>query len=421
MSCPPQHSIPPSSDLQSPAPQRKVLLLLGYYHVLIHLGIARYAREAGWAICDEYVRVGSAPLWWNGDGILSIITSPKDLQALQCYKPLPLVDLSKGWISDSMPPKARASGVGKPRVYYDNELISRMAAEHFLNRGFKHIAYLNTGNYWLDQERIPHMRHAVEQAGAVFHEIAFYRHNDERNRNSPPTHQDSHQWLVDTIAELPKPIGIMLTSDDHAPRLMQACHDAGVAIPEEVAILGCDNDPMVCDYTPIPLSSVDNDWDRIGYEAAQLLDRIMDGEAGPTEPILIPPKGVITRMSTDILAVQDPKIARALRFIWENFAQPIGTAEVANAAGINRRRLERGFSTYLHRTVYHEILRVRVKHAKKLLAETKKSTDDIADLSGFSSASAFSTAFTRVTGTRPGKFRKHEESRDTDSDGNRDF
>ena len=146
---------------------------------------------------------------------------------------------------------------------------------------------------------------------------------------------------METIARLPKPLGVVIPSDDVGPRLLQACDEAGVAVPEQVAILGCDNDPLVCDYAPIRLSSVDNDWDRIGYEGARLLDRIMDGEAAPSEPILIPPKTVVTRQSTDILAIPDPQIARALRFIWQHFAEPIGPPEVAANAGINRRKLER--------------------------------------------------------------------------------
>lgn len=386
--------------------QRNVLLLLGYYNIPMHLGIARYAHEAGWSLCDEYVRVGTPPLWWRGDGILSIITSHKDLQALDYYGQLPLVDLSKGWLADTMPVEDRVSGMGKPRVIYDNQRIGRMGAEHFLNRGFKHVAYLNTGNYWLDQERIPSFRETAELGEAEFHEIEFYRHVSTGSQPQKTAEIQDRQWLIQAITALPKPIGIMVTADDHAPRLMQACDDAGIAIPEEVAILGCDNDPMVCDYAPVPLSSVDNDWDRIGYEAAKLLDQLMNGATPPDEPIQIQPKGVITRQSTDILAVPDAKIARALRFIWQNFSQSIGTMEVADAAGLNRRKLERGFRKHLHRSVNEEIMRSRINFAKKLLLETEYNTDAIAGRTGFSSAASFSAAFTRITGTRPGRFRK---------------
>ena len=387
-------------------PRRNVLLLLGFYNVPVHLGIARFAHEAGWSLCDDFIRVGRPPLWWRGDGILSLITSTKDLRALENYPALPLVDLSKGWIGGTMPPGDRASGIGKPRVLYDNKRIGLMAAEHFLHRGFKHIAYLNTGNYWLDRERIPAFRRAVNLAGCQFMEIEYHRLFPANSRHQSEDYIAAHRWLVKTIAGLPKPIGIMVSSDNLAPRLMQACEDAGVAVPEELAILGCDNDPMVCDYAPITLSSVDNDWDRIGYEAARLLDHLMDGGAAPAHPILIPPKGVVTRMSTNLLAVPDPGTARALRFIWENFHTNIGTAEVAGAVKLHRRKLERDFRIHLGRSVNEEITRVRMECARKLLLDGTSKAIEVAEKTGYADIVTFSNAFLRATGVRPSVFRK---------------
>jgi LacI family transcriptional regulator len=386
--------------------RRSVLLLLGFYNMPLHLGIARYAREASWALNDTYVRIGHPPVWWRGDGILTLITNPKDVRALENFPDLPLVDLSKGWISKTMPAPDRKSGIGKPRVHYDNAKIGRMAAEHFLQRGFKHIAYLNGGNYWLEMERIPEFRKTVESAGARFHEIEYYKHFTPGGKQPLQDHLEAHQWLTRTIAELPKPLGIAVTADDVAPRLLQACDDAGVAVPEEVGVLGCDNDPMVCDYTPVPLSSVDNDWERIGYEAARLLDQIMNGGTAPKKPVLIPPKGVVTRLSTNILAVPDPQIARALRFIWEHFPESIGTPDISTAAGLNRRTLERGFRLHLGRSVGDELMRVRIERAKSLLIHSTHKAHQIAELSGFSGIVPFSKAFLRVTGVRPSDYRK---------------
>ena len=388
--------------------RRSVLLLLGFYNVSLHRGIARYAREAAWALNDHYVRVGFPPVWWRGDGILTLITNPKDLRALENFPGIPLVDLSKGWIADSMPEADRPSGLGQPRVFYDNEKIARLSADHFLQRGFEHIAYLNCGNYWHEIERIPILRQVIGKAHCTFHEIEYYKHLSEPHSQSRQDHIAAHEWLTRAIAALPKPLGIVTASDDNAVRLLQACNDAGVAVPEEVGVLGCDNDPMVCDYTPIPLSSVDVDWDRIGYEAARLLDQIMDGGAAPAAPVLIPPKEVVTRLSTNILAVSDPQVARALRFIWENFPKPIGTPEVAAAAGLNRRKLERDFRDHLGRSVGEEIIRVRIERAKKLLLQTDLKAHQIAEETGFSGLVAFSNAFVRITGTRPSHFRRRK-------------
>lgn len=382
------------------------MLLLGFYDVDLHVGIARYAREAGWAINNQYGRSGYPAGWWRGDGIIALITTPKDVRALECFPALPLVDVSKGWICESMPVADRSSGLGKPRVYYDNVKIARLAAGHFLQRGFKHVAYVNIGNYWHEVERIPTIRQMVGEAGGLFHEIAFHRHRSGPADSPAAGFAAAHAWLAEAIAKLPKPLGIVASSDDDAVSVLQACDDAGIAVPEEVAVLGCDNDALLCDHAPVPLSSVDIDWERIGYEASGLLERLMDGEAAPAAPILIPPKGVVTRQSTDILAIPDARIARALRCIWQNFTQQIGTPEVAAAAGLNRRKLERDFRFHLHRSVSDEIQRVRVECAKKLLLETDRKISDIGWDSGFFDAAHFSNAFVRATGTRPGAFRR---------------
>jgi LacI family transcriptional regulator len=197
--------------------------------------------------------------------------------------------------------------------------------------------------------------------------------------------------------------------------VLQACDDAGVTVPDEVGVLGCDNDPTVCHYTPVPLSSIDIDWDRIGYDAAQLLDRMMDGEVAPSEPVLIPPQGVVARMSTNILAVPDARIARALRFIWEHFPEPISSVDVAQEAGLNRRTLERGFGKYLNRSVCHEITRVRIERAKLLLGKPELKAHEIAEQCGFSSIVTFSEAFLRVTGMRPSDYRKNHGTAKADA------
>lgn len=387
--------------------RRNVLLLLGFYNVSLHKGIIRYAGEAGWALDDGYVRVGQPPVWWRGDGILGLITAPKDVRALEHYPAdLPMVDLSKGWISDSMPKTEREKGIGRPRVFYDNAKIGKMAAGHFLQRGFKHIAYLNIGNFWHEKERIPACRARVREGGARFHEIQFHRHFHFDSKAPLDERNQAQQWLTRTITELPKPLGIILSSDDCAGCVLQACDDAGLSVPDEVAVLGCDNDPMVCPYTPIPLSSIDVNWSAIGYEAAKLLDRLMDGGKAPQEPILIPPTGVVTRMSTNILAVPDLRIARALRFIWEHFPEAIDSETVAREAGLNRRTLERGFREHLSRSVLHEITRVRIERAKVLLAETSIKAHQVAEQCGFSGIVAFSKVFLRLTGMRPSDFRK---------------
>lgn len=390
--------------------RRHVLLLLGFYNVSLHSGIIRYAKEAGWALDDTYQRSGETPAWWSGDGILSLITSPKDVRAWEQFPSrLPIVDLSKGWISESMPEEDRISGRKRHRVYYDNAKIGTMAVDHFLQRGFRHIAYLNVGNYWHETERIEVIRQDVESAGASFHEIDFYHHFLRNAPNALVARQRAQEWLTDVIAQLPKPLGIILSSDDWANCVLQACEAADAAVPEQVSVLGCDNDPTVCHCTPVPLSSIDVNWDAIGYEAAAMLDRLMEGEKIPFDPVLIPPAGVMTRMSTNILAITDARIARALSYIWDHYTQPIGSEEVAREAGLNRRTLERGFRKHLNRSVWQEITRVRIEKAKSMLWESTAKAHEIAEQCGFSGIVAFSKVFLRITGIRPSDYRKSKK------------
>lgn len=389
--------------------RRNVLLLLGSHNHALRLGIARYAREADWVLDDTFVTVGLVPVWWRGEGILALITNPKDAEAQSHFSSLPLVDFSKGWIADSMPKKFRAAGLNRPRVLYDNVKIGRLAAAHFLERGFKHIALLNGGNYWMEQERIPAFRQAIESAGARFHELRYYKCLPHTSPRPLRDQLAAHRWLVNALRELPKPVGISVASDNVALRVMRACDEAGVSVPEEVAVLGCHNDPLICDYAPVPLSSIDDDHERIGYEGAKLLDRLMDGRKSPREPVLIPPKGVATRMSTNILAVPDLKVARGLRFIWEHFCEDIGAPEVAAAAGLSRSGVDRAFVKYLGRSPAQEILALRIRCAKKLLLETQLKAHEVATQSGFKNIVHFSQAFHRVTGTRPSRFRKRQQ------------
>ena len=161
----------------------------------------------------------------------------------------------------------------------------------------------------------------------------------------------------------------------------------------------------------MPLSSVDDDLERIGYEGAKLLDRLMDGQTAPREPILFPPKGVVTRASTNILAVPDKQVARGLRFIWEHFRGNIGAPEVMAAAGLSRSALDRLFLEHIGRTPAQEIQHLRIEEAKRLLLETNLKAHEVAAQCGFSGIVHFSQAFHRLTGSRPSVFRRKSRPR----------
>ncbi len=387
--------------------RRRVLLLLGVYYPGIHRGIARYAREANWTIDNTYAHnSGLVPTWWHGDGMITLITHPQDHAAFRSFPPMPMVDLSKGWISHDMPARLRSAGRGRARVLYDNVAIGRLAAEHFIERGFRHVAFFNFGQSWMETERIPSYRRTVEEAGAQYHEIPYYRHFVINKHGGTADEKPAFQELVNILRQLPKPLAVHACTDDFGVRVLLACSEAGLSVPEEVAVLGSHNELLVCDCAPVPLSSVDTDMERQGYEAARLLDRLMDGKSPPKEPVLISPKGVVTRQSTEILAVSHLPTARALRFIWEHYHQPIGSSDIAAAAGISRRGLDHAFRLHLQRSVTEEVTRRRVEHARKLLETTDLKAYEIADKCGFSGLVYFSRVFKQIVGISPRVYRQ---------------
>jgi LacI family transcriptional regulator len=388
--------------------RRRVLMLMGINYPGLNDGIARYAREVGWILNNTYAKAGLPPVWWRGDGIIALIANPKDCAALRRFPRLPTVDVSRGWISNAMPPRLRRQGAGVPRVLYDNAAIGRLAAEHLLERGFKDVAFFNYGNYWMETERIPSFRAALAQAGARWHEIPYYRHASAGSRRAARDERAAIRWLVRVLERLPKPLAIFTASDEFSLLVLSACDGAGLAVPEEIAVLGCDNEEFVCAYAPIPLSSIDVNLDGLGYEAARLLDRLIDGKSPPAQPIIVPVKGLVVRQSTNILAVPHPKVARALRFIWEHFQEPIQARDVVRIAGLSRRALEEAFRKHLGRTLAGEILQCRVAHARKLLLETDLKAHQIANQSGFSGIVHFSEAFKRLAGQRPSHFRRRQ-------------
>lgn len=387
---------------------RRVLLLLGNYYLENHRGIARYAREARWILDTTYMRTGLVDASAGKvDGIVGLITRPRDLEALKQFKNVPLVDLSAAWGTEALPDQ---SGGHVPRVLYDSAAIGRRAAQHFIVRGFNHIALFNAGNYFNERERRTTFEMEIRQAGRIAHEIEYHHWVAEAAQgDSSGMEGRLRRRLGRELQKLPKPLGVFCSSDEAAVRVLHACEDVDLRVPEEVAVLGCHNDELTCNFALVPLSSVDDDLELQGYEAARLLGRLMNGESVPATPILIPPKSIVTRASTDIFAVAHREVATALRFIWEHYTQPIQTNDVAAAAGLSRHHLMRQFQAHLGRSISDEILRKRVEHAKRLLVETDQKAWQIAEVCGFSSIVHLSSAFSRLVGQAPSRFRNQHQ------------
>jgi LacI family transcriptional regulator len=207
------------------------------------------------------------------------------------------------------------------------------------------------------------------------------------------------------ISGLQLPLGIFTYHDAMAVRICGFCDAVGLRVPEQVAVLGRGNDPYQCDFAATPLSSVDPNYFVQGRAAAELLDNLMNGEPVPKEPVLIAPTGVVTRQSTDVLALPDLDTARALRYIWEHFSEPLQVSDIADAIAVSRRKIERHFRTHLHRSLNEELIRKRIERSCELLTATKLPSRKIAGQVGFSTETYFCRIFRGTMGMTPKKYR----------------
>lgn len=202
-----------------------------------------------------------------------------------------------------------------------------------------------------------------------------------------------------------KPLAVFAANDAHALDLLESCQAAGIAVPEDVAIVGAENYLLAPDAMLTPISSVDTNLEQLGYCGAVLLDKLMDGARPPKEPVRVPAAGLIARKSSDLLAVNHKGVANSLRFIWEHSHESINVTDLVGAAAMSRRGLHKAFLENLGRTPGQELQRVRIERAKRLLGELDHKVETVAGMCGFQSANSFCVAFKQATGMSPKQFR----------------
>jgi LacI family transcriptional regulator len=356
-------------------------------------GIRGYQREQGaWSIyLSEHGRGDIIPPWlrrWNGDGIIARVENESIAAALLATK-LPTVDVSFGLERSPF-----------PRVATDSNVATRLAAEHLCDRGFKHFAYCGDARYHWSNMRRRHFAEHLRKAG--FTCDVFPDPNIEAAENSwEKTIGQMTRW----VRHLPRPVGILACYDIRGQQVLEACRRLSVQVPDEVAVIGVHNDELLCDLCDPPLSSVIPNARRAGYEAARLLTRMMNGEKVSPQAILLEPVGVATRQSTDVVALDDPKLSQAVRFIREHACGKLTVDDVLRAVPMSRTAFERRFKEALRCTPHEHILRVRLNHVKNLLTTTDLTLSAIAERSGFEHSEYMSFAFKRNTGISPGAFR----------------
>ncbi|HRY51220.1 MAG TPA: DNA-binding transcriptional regulator [Candidatus Paceibacterota bacterium] len=357
-------------------------------------GIARYVREhESWALFHEPRSLeDSVPQWlegWRGDGIIARIQNRKMAEAVLATG-LPAVDVL-GMVPET----------GIPLVHVDDRQIGRLAAAHLIERGFQHFGYFGiTDENWSIRRREA-FRTCLRE-----HEFNLDAFDLPRHVRRTVTWEQRENRLARWIQTLPKPVGVMVCSDQRGLDFLEACRRAQVGVPDEVAVIGVDNDDALCEVANPPLSSIWPAHNQVGYEAAALLAQFIHGGLRPASPILIAPGGIITRQSTDVLAIPDRNLALALKIIRERAWDGLKVDAVARYAGLSRSVLQRRFRKVLGRTVHEEMLNARLRHACGLLSGTRLALAEVAERSGFKHQEYLGAVFKRRLGMTPAQYRR---------------
>jgi LacI family transcriptional regulator len=360
-------------------------------------GVARYLQEhTRWSVYFEPHGLDSPPpKWlpkWQGDGILVRINNRQMADAI-LRTGIPAVDL-----------RGALPTPGIPFIGVDNVPVARLGFEHLHNCGLRNFAFCGTprGENPNQDLRCDYFVEVVRKAGFDCNVYV-----GERPARARPSWEQQQQGLVAWLKKLPTPVGVMTCHDDRGQQVLDACRRAGLAVPDQVAVLGVDNDPNLCNLCNPPLSSIDVNSARIGYESAVLLERLMAGEKPPREPCLLgPPRGIAARRSTDLLWVDDEEVASAIRYIREHACEGIAVRDVLNQTSNSPSALEKRVKKTLGRTIKAEIGRIRLARAKLLLTETNWPVAKIAERCGFSEPKYFSAVFHKTIGMKAMDYRR---------------
>ena len=384
----------------------KVALLIetsrGYGRSMLR-GIVRYASLYGpwqfYVTPGDFEQALPAMEQWGGTGIIARIETARVARAI-IQSGLPTIALD---ISQNVPLDALA-GARISEIASDSFNAAIKAAEHLLEIGLRNFAFVGEPFRKWSHNREMGFIHRLEQAGF---RPAIY----EPPRQKAMLHWEREQpHLSDWILSLPKPVGIMACNDDRGRQVLEACRAAEVIVPLEVAVVGVDNDELLCELSTPPLSSVALNAEAGGYRAAQLLDQMMKGEVTQPERLVVEPLYVVQRRSTESSAVEDPDIAAALNTIHALATKPITIDEIVDQLSVSRRMFEIRFRKAVGRTPHQELRRVRLLRAQQMLLETDNSIAEIALAAGFCSPAHLAHVFQKDLQKTPAQYRREHRT-----------
>lgn len=359
-------------------------------------GVAEYSRRHGpWSLYLEprgRYEQPSLPGGWHGDGVIARVTS-RALAVQIRRRSLPAVNVS--WFPYCGPTLARC--------IIDEQVCARQALRHFMDRGFRHFAYVPAAGR--PQTADPLGKAFCETVAAARLGCRCYSYRPSDVARPDRQSADLDAWL----RGLPKPVGVLAFSDAQGRQLTEACRTCPLRVPEEVAVLGGEYDELMSAVSDPPLSSLDFAPQRVGFEAARLLERMISGSPCPRQPVRIAPLGIVARRSTDTLAVEDDSVSRAIRYIRAQFHRPIQVEDLLREVNVSRRALEQRFQAHLGRSPAAEIRRLRLHHAQQLLADTSAAIPRVAAESGFTSPESLARTFRQAFGISPTAYRQRKQ------------
>ncbi|MCX7016489.1 MAG: substrate-binding domain-containing protein [Candidatus Sumerlaeota bacterium] len=359
-------------------------------------GIARYNREhGGW----RFSSTNGVPFLpvdllasWPGDGLIAM--GGEAVRRAVAKRRIPAVCLGGPVRRDEAPFS----------VTTDHFAVGRLVAEHFLSKGLRRF----TAVRWeklvpIVEERFIGFHQALADAGCSC-ELLAVRYRPLKNGAGRVEFPDFERWM----ARQTEPVGVFFLHDTYNRDAIEILQRHGVSIPEDMAIVGVSNDPLTCEIDAPLLSSVEPGVERLGYLGAEMLDRLMKGEEPPQRHVVLPPVGIVERHSSNVLAVPDPRLRRALEYIHEHACQGVGVAEMVRALRVDRRMLERQFRAVLGRTPLQEIHRVRIDEARRLLGTTELPVARVAESCGYATQGPLNAAFKRLIGITPRAYRSQQ-------------
>ena len=360
-------------------------------------GVTRFVHESGvWSVFLEDDPGAKIPDFSRGhfDGVIADLDDPRIPKQVSGLK-IPVVGI--GGIASDCPLNLTVSTVGT-----DNRKIAGLAAAYLMRLGLRSFGYCGVPGRTVDpwnRERHVTFEACLREEG---HTCSAYA-----GRYSP-----SHSWeqlqetLFAWLAPLPKPVGVMAANDVRARHVLEACRRFGLRVPDDVAVIGVDNDELICELATPPLTSIVQGTEEIGYRAAGLLDRLMRCRSRGVTRLLVDPVAVVERASTDLVATKDPVASAALTYIRQHACGGLGVPEVARGIGVSRSTLDGHFQRVVGRTAHDEIQRVQLNAARTLLTTTLLPLDEIARRAGFCHAQYLASLFRRVCGQTPGQYRR---------------